>query len=85
MRRTRAGRRWIGYLLVWAAMMLARMDLWWWTDATRVFGLVPIGLASQVVYTLLAAIVMWALVRWDWPRELERFERDEPDGPRGAA
>jgi hypothetical protein len=65
-------------------MMLLRMDVWWWSDARLVFGVVPIGLFSQIGYSGVAVLVMWALVRWDWPPELERLERDEPtDAPRG--
>ncbi len=77
MRRSGGSRRWVGYLALWLAMIALRQDFWWWKDATLVFGSLPIGLASQVGYSILAALVMGSLVRWDWPEELERLERDD--------
>jgi hypothetical protein len=64
-------------------MMFLRMDVWWWTDATLVFGTMPIGLISQIGYSLIAVAVMWALVRWDWPAEMEDTEGER--SPAGRA
>ena len=62
------------YLLLWIAMIVLHQDFWLWDDKTLVFGLLPVGLAYHVAYTLLASAVMWALVRWAWPEHLERLE-----------
>jgi len=46
-------------------------DFWWWTDKdTRVLGM-PIGLAYQVIFCVLASILMASLVRLAWPAHLE--------------
>jgi hypothetical protein len=69
--------RWRGVTLygaLWVAMMLLRQDFWQWNDASLVAGVLPVGLAWQAGYSVLAAALMWALVRWDWPEELETLE-----------
>ena len=58
--------------LLYAALGLLfvlRIDLWLWTDPTRVLGL-PVGLAYHVVFCLAAAVCLWLLVRYAWPRHL---------------
>jgi len=75
-------RRWRGlklYATLWIAMMFLRQDFWQWTDASLVGGVVPIGLAYQAGYSVLAAFLMWALVRWDWPQELDALEERARD------
>lgn len=55
-------------------MMALRQDFWLWDDGRLVFGVLPVGLAYQAGYSLLAMLVIWGLVRFKWPRELERLE-----------
>lgn len=56
-----------------AAMVALHQDVWWWTSRHLVFGLIPIGLAWQVLFSVLAAISMWGLVKWCWPHDVERL------------
>lgn len=42
-------------------------DLWLWHDAKAVLGL-PVGLLYHLVFCLVAALLMAALVRWAWPK-----------------
>jgi hypothetical protein len=43
-------------------------DIWLWHTAQPVvFGVLPIGLAYHVAYSILVAGVMWLLVRHAWP------------------
>jgi len=58
-------------------LLAVHNDFWWWKDATLVFGFLPIGLASHVVYALMASAGLWLLVRYAWPHELE--EEDPPE------
>ena len=46
----------------------------WFRDAARplVFGFLPIGLFYHVVLCLAIAGLMWVLVRYAWPVQLER-------------
>ncbi len=70
-------------LLLYAGLVLAavlRLDLWLWTDPTRVLGL-PVGMTYHVVYCLAVAGLMWLLIRHAWPTHLsveaERGEQRE--------
>ncbi len=72
------------YLALFVAMMALRQDFWFWHDARLVFGFVPVGLAYQAGYSVLASLVMAALVRWAWPSGIERLEHDEPPPDRGG-
>ena len=50
----------------------------WLRDVARplVFGFLPIGLFFHVVLCLAIAGLMWVLVRYAWPVELERAVED---------
>jgi hypothetical protein len=50
------------------AVYLLHQDVWFWRTARPVvFGLMPIGLAYHVLYSIVVAGVMWLLVRYAWP------------------
>lgn len=54
------------------AMYLLHQDLWFWRRATPlVFGFLPVGLAYHAAFSLVAAVLMWLLVRHAWPAHLE--------------
>jgi len=60
-------------------------DFWNWKEAyPLIFGFLPIGLAYQAGYSILAAAVMAILVRTAWPKHLENVEAEvrEPKGER---
>ena len=62
-------------LLVLAAVALyvLHQDFWFWRSARPfVFGFLPIGLFYHAAYCLACAALMWALVKFAWPSELER-------------
>jgi hypothetical protein len=65
--------KWLLAIVVLAVLVLHH-DWWLWTDKTLVFGFVPIGLAYHAAYALVASVVMWLLVRFAWPREIEEAE-----------
>ena len=50
----------------------------WFRDVARplVFGFLPIGLVYHVVLCLAIAGLMWMLVRYAWPVDLERRVED---------
>jgi Protein of unknown function (DUF3311) len=55
------------------ALYLLHQDFWFWRDARPlVLGFLPIGLFYHAVYCVLAALLMWLLVRHAWPAEFER-------------
>jgi len=52
-------------------LYVLHQDLWFWRDARLVFGFLPIGLFYHALYCVACAGLMWALVKFAWPRELE--------------
>jgi hypothetical protein len=57
---------------------LLHQDCWNWTKfEPLVFGFVPIGLAYHAGYSVLAAVLMWALVKFAWPEHLDELEAQE--------
>ena len=52
----------------------------WFRDVARplVFGFLPVGLFYHVLLCLAIAGLMWMLVRYAWPAELERRVKDVP-------
>ena len=53
-------------------LIVIHQDFWFWTDKTLVFGALPIGLAYHILYSVLASLAMWMMVRSAWPEHLER-------------
>jgi hypothetical protein len=56
------------------ALYVLHQDFWFWRDARLVFGVMPIGLVYHAAYCLACAALMWALVRFAWPSDLETGE-----------
>jgi hypothetical protein len=65
--------KWLLALVV-VAVILLHQDIWFWTDKRLVLGFLPIGLAYHVGYMFLASATMALLVRFAWPKELEKVE-----------
>jgi hypothetical protein len=66
-----------------AAIYVLHQDFWNWKKANPlVFGFLPIGLAYQAGYSVLAAVMMAVLVRMVWPKHLENVEPEAKD-PKG--
>lgn len=54
------------------AVFALHQDVWFWDEAHPiVLGVLPIGLAYHVLYSIVVAGVMWILVRLAWPADLE--------------
>jgi hypothetical protein len=64
--------RHLSLVLLVVALYLLHQDVWLWHAAEPVlFGVLPVGLAYHVVYSIVVAGVMWLLVRFAWPSHLE--------------
>jgi hypothetical protein len=67
-----------------AAVYVLHQDFWNWKSVhPLIFGFLPIGLAYQAGYSILAAAMMAVLVRMVWPKHLEAVEPEAKD-PRGS-
>jgi Protein of unknown function (DUF3311) len=54
------------------ALYLLHQDFWFWRTARPlVFGFMPIGLFYHATFSIAAALLMWLLVAYAWPIELE--------------
>lgn len=62
------------YVIYGAAILLAvlHQDFWYWDDPTLVWGgIIPIGLAYHMIFSVLSAVI-WALaVVFVWPTDVE--------------
>ena len=61
---------------VWIAVLalaVLHYDFWYWDDRTLVFGFLPIGLAFHALFSIVAALVWAAAVRFCWPAHLEAW------------
>jgi hypothetical protein len=71
-------------LLLVCAVYLLHQDYWNWKKASPlVFGFLPIGLAYQAGYSILAAITMAVLVRFAWPAHLEKVQPENEEAAEG--
>jgi hypothetical protein len=63
-----------------AAVYVLHQDFWNWKKADPlIFGFLPIGLAYQAGYSILAAAMMSVLVAAAWPKHLENVEPEVKD------
>lgn len=65
-------------ILLVVAVYLVHQDCWAWTRLTPlIFGFLPIGLAYHAAYCLLAAATMALLVKFAWPKHLEKIGEEQ--------
>jgi hypothetical protein len=53
-------------------------DFWFWNDSRLVFGFLPVGMAYHVLFSIGAAALWLAALRWAWPEELEEWATGSP-------
>ena len=59
---------------------LLHQDVWFWRTARPlVFGFIPIGLFYHACYSVGASLLMWLLVKYAWPSELEAEAEQSTD------
>ena len=68
-------------VIVVVALYILHQDFWFWRTAhPMIFGFIPIGLFYQGCFSVAASLVMWLLVKYAWPTELEReIEERDPE------
>ena len=68
-------------VIVVVALYILHQDIWFWRTANpMVFGFIPIGLFYQACFSVAASLVMWLLVKYAWPSQLEReIEERHPE------
>ena len=62
-------------------VLVLRHDYWFWdTPYPLLFGFLPVGIWWQLVVSLLAAVLMWLMVRFAWPQDVEDEALDAERG-----
>jgi surface polysaccharide O-acyltransferase-like enzyme len=57
-------------------VFLLHQDFWNWRNGGLVLGFLPVGLAYHAAYAILSAAMMWVLVKFAWPKQLDAMESD---------
>ena len=74
--------------LVWTGVVLLFVlhhDFWFWGSKTLVFGFMPIGLFYHLMFSLAAAGIWAAAVKWAWPSRIEEWASELEDQAAPAA
>ena len=67
-------------VLLVSAIYLLHQDFWNWTSVEPLlFGFLPVGIWYHAAYSLLASVWMWLLVKFAWPKSLEKSDRKTPE------
>ena len=62
-----------------AALYFLHQDFWFWRTAhPLVFGFIPIGLFYHACFCVAASLLMWLLVKFAWPSQLEQEIKGQP-------
>lgn len=72
----------MGKKVIWVlavVLFLLHQDVWFWNDRRIVLGFMPIGLAYHALFSIAAACLWAAALKWAWPQEVEDWamEGDE--------
>jgi hypothetical protein len=60
---------------------LLHQDIWFWdTPNPLFFGFLPVGLFYHLCYTLAVSVLMWLLVKYAWPVQLEERAGESESG-----
>ena len=64
-------KRWFLVVLV-IVLYALHQDVWFWRTAQPiVWGFLPVGLFYHICFTLAVSGLMWLLVKFAWPAQLE--------------
>jgi hypothetical protein len=67
---------------VWIAFWLLFVlhhDFWWWADDQIVLGFMPVGLAWHAGFSIAAALLWLAALKFAWPSEIEEWAAEPTD------
>ena len=70
--------KWLVYSAA-VALAILHQDWWYWASGDLVGGFIPIGLAYHMLFSVLAALVWAAAVKWAWPSHIEAWADEVED------
>lgn len=66
------------------AIYVLHQDFWFWRRSEPLLlGILPPALWYHAIFTLVVVLLMWLLVRYAWPSELERDAEAEQSSREG--
>ncbi|NNE93658.1 MAG: DUF3311 domain-containing protein [Verrucomicrobiales bacterium] len=65
-------KRWIIFA-VFVVLAILHQDSWNWDNANLVFGFMPVGLAYHAMYSIVAAVFWFCVLKVNWPSDLEEW------------
>ncbi|MBX2850208.1 MAG: hypothetical protein KTR15_00515 [Phycisphaeraceae bacterium] len=68
---------WIIFIL----LFFLHQDFWNWSDQSLVFGFMPVGLAYHAAFSIVAAMLWAAAVKWAWPSDIEAWADADDEQP----
>ncbi len=81
-------RRSTAWWVIWtlaAVLFVLHHDFWFWDDRTLVLGFLPVGLAYHVAYSVAAALLWLAAVRFAWPHHIEEWADGTTSDPNATS
>ena len=63
--------------IIFIALFVLHQDFWNWDNQSLVLGFMPIGLAYHAAFSIAAALLWTAAVKFAWPSDIEAWA-DEP-------
>ena len=73
--------------IIFIALFVLHQDFWNWDNTDLVLGFLPVGLAYHAAFSIAAALLWTAAVKFAWPSDLEAWAdetQDPADAPANA-
>ena len=67
--------------IIFIALFILHQDVWFWDDQRLVFGFMPVGLAYHAGFSIAAALLWAAAVKWAWPSDIEVWADESDEQP----
>ncbi|MDP6740061.1 MAG: hypothetical protein QF404_08615 [Planctomycetota bacterium] len=73
--------------LIWlmvVVLAVLHQDVWNWDSKALVLGFIPVGLAYHALYSVAAALMWMAALRWAWPSGVEAWANETGEDGEGS-
>ncbi|MAG63401.1 hypothetical protein CMO84_07760 [Candidatus Woesearchaeota archaeon] len=65
-------------------LAVLHQDVWNWDSKALVLGFIPVGLAYHALYSVAAALMWMAALRWAWPSGVEAWANETGEDGEGS-
>ena len=66
-------------IALFVIMLIIHQDFWYWSDASLIFGFMPIGLFYHALFSIACAILGALAIKYLWPTEAEAHSESGPE------